>query len=99
LGRREGVEDLIGGELDLNVSLGSGKHVAEAQIRYAIEQGAKAECIRTCGSLLMEEAGFDAGGKPSGHAGGIEAKVICTVSLEQGGEGEAGFASGCARGT
>jgi hypothetical protein len=40
LGRREGVEDNIGGELDLNVSLGSGKHVAEALICYAIEQGA-----------------------------------------------------------
>ena len=61
MGRREGVEDNIGGELDLNVSLGSGKHAAEALIRYAIEQGAKAEGICPFRSLLMEEAGIDAG--------------------------------------
>lgn len=45
---------LVGGELDLNVSFGSGEHVAEAQICHAIEQSTKAECIGTLGSLFME---------------------------------------------
>ena len=93
------MKDLVGGELDLNVSFCGGEHVAEAQIRHAIEQSAKAECIGTRGSLFMEKAGFDAGRKPSGHAGGIEPKVIRTASLQQCGESEACFASGSASGS
>ena len=98
MGGGEGVEDLVGGELDLNVSFCGREHVAEAQIRHAIEQSAKTECIDTRGSLLMEDAGFDTGGKPSRYAGWIESQVIRTASLEQRGESEAGFASGSARG-
>lgn len=90
----ESMENLVGWELDLNVTFCSGKHVAEAQISHAIKQGAKADCISSGRSLLVKETGFNARGKPRGNSGGIETKVIGTASLKQRGEGEAGFPSG-----
>lgn len=89
----EGVKNLVGRELDLNVTFGSRKHVAEAQISHAIEQGAKAEGIGPGRSLFVEETGFHAGGKPRGNGGRVEAEIIGATSLKQGGEGEAGFTS------
>ena len=87
------MENLVGGQIDLKLSFGSGEHVSEAQICHAVEQGAEIDDVASRGGLLLEDTGVDRGRQPGGHHGRIEAKVLGTAALQQRGEGEFGFAT------
>lgn len=67
--------------MDLKIAFCPGEHVAEAEVRHAIEQGAEAEGVGSSGGLLMKQAGINAGGEPGGDHAGVKAQIIGAASL------------------
>lgn len=65
---------------DPEVTLGCGERVAEADIRKPVHKDSEFDDDIARRNLLIQRAGWNAGGDPGGHHGRIDAKLLNAVS-------------------
>lgn len=69
-------------QLDPEITLGTGKSVAEAEIGNAVNEHAEFQDDVAGGNLLVQGAGLNTGGDPRGQGGRIEPEFFDAIAAQ-----------------